>query len=102
MHVSSNRTSTGAGQVTAAGEIDLATAPHLDRAVRELLSCDEITSIEIDMAGVTFCDSSCLAVLDEALDLANRRGVRLRVTDLQSPVRRVLEIVGLLDVLTRP
>jgi anti-sigma B factor antagonist len=48
--------------VTVAGELDVATAPTLRQAFLDLLS-DGTPDIAIDVSGVTFVDSSGLAVL---------------------------------------
>ena len=81
----------GDGVVHLVGEIDAATAPKLDRCLEH-----EPRIRVIDMAQVTFMDSSGLKVLV----IANRsRDASDRIT-LQAPsaaVRRVLDIAGIAE-----
>jgi anti-sigma B factor antagonist len=81
-------------QLTAAGEIDLASAPilvtQLDRAID-----DGDGLIVIDLGDVTFMDSSGVHALVTAHQAAPDR---LRLHTLHPAVRRVLEITAVLDV----
>jgi anti-anti-sigma regulatory factor len=56
--------------------------------------------VEIDLAGVTFMDCTGLGVLVAARQAVLRTGGHLRVTNPQPIVRSVLELTGLLGVLT--
>jgi anti-sigma B factor antagonist len=53
----------------------------------------------IDMAGVGFIDSSGLAALVSSFRQCRERGARLRIVNLQDPVRLILEITRLHEVL---
>jgi anti-sigma B factor antagonist len=76
--------------VTMAGEFDLSNAAEL----RQCLSAfDDARSVVLDMAGVTFIDSTALAVLVVALN----RGLRLSVTNASEFAHRVLTVSGLAD-----
>lgn len=82
----------GARSVVAiAGELDMATAPLLDRVLRRLCSPAE-RELEIDVAELTFCDCSGLSVL---LHAARRRGRSLTLSHSSPALRR---LIGLADV----
>ena len=86
--------SSTAACLSAAGEIDLASAPilasHLQRAID-----DGDGVVAVDLGDVTFIDSSGVNALVTAHLAAP---TRLRLTRLHPNVRRVLEIADLLDV----
>jgi anti-anti-sigma factor len=83
------------------GEADLATADELSRGLAAAIAVDGVHKIVVDLAELSFCDSCGLAALDEAFDAARQRGVALRIATPRGAVRRILEITGLLDALTR-
>lgn len=82
--------------VTVEGELDAATAPELAQALRAAAPGETIT---VDLAGLTFIDSSGIAVLLAAHRREETDGTRLRLTRPSEPVRRTIGICGLLDVL---
>jgi anti-sigma B factor antagonist len=90
--------------VTLVGELDMATAPSLADVLDSLLS-DGPGEIVVDLAGLSFIDSSGLAVL---VTTQNALGEQGRGLSLRSPRRhavKVLEMAGLvnfLDVRTEP
>ncbi|WP_433828509.1 STAS domain-containing protein [Actinoplanes sp. CA-015351] len=102
MNVDVRRTAAGVVDIAVAGVIDLATAPDLKRVLFEALDDADTRTILVDLAEVSFCDSSGIATLDEAYGAAAERAMRLRVTNESPRVRRVLEIVGMLETLTQP
>jgi len=75
------------------GEIDLMTAPELD----ECLGAAE-GDVRLDMSAVTFVDSVGLSVLITHHGRRLRDGEALRIVDMSQPVRRLLEITGLLPI----
>ncbi len=75
--------------VEVAGEIDMATAPTLTDCLAHLQG-----RIVIDLAHVTFLDSSGIGALIQA---RKRGGSELVLRHPQNNVRRVLELVGLDD-----
>jgi anti-sigma B factor antagonist len=80
--------------VTADGEIDMATAPELDNAVRQSLT-ERPGTLVIDLRRARFFSSAGIAVLVTA-----HRGsaeVALRVVADDSIVLRPLELTGLID-----
>jgi anti-sigma B factor antagonist len=78
------------GALILAGEIDSYTAPELS----EHLGADPPVEV-VDVAGVTFIDSSGLRVLVEAHQTRAAAGSRLVLRAPSSAVQRLLEISGL-------
>lgn len=85
----------GATVIVVAGEIDASNADHLREAVVDAL--DARSTLVIDLAGVTFMDSSGLSVLNHALTQVAEQEGKLTLRAPSSSVRRLLEITGLTD-----
>lgn len=77
------------------GEIDLATADLLARAVEQV--DDRVGRVVVDLSGVSFLDSSALNVLVRCKRLLDRREIALRVVSPGPVVRRVFEFTHLSD-----
>ncbi|MGH3916669.1 MAG: STAS domain-containing protein [Pseudonocardiaceae bacterium] len=86
--------------VVVAGEVDLLTAPRLRQTILDLLAEEPPRGVRIDLAEVGLLDSTGVFVLIDTYKRAQIRGVTLIVERPQRIVRRVLEICGLLDILT--
>jgi len=83
----------GATVVSLGGELDLYNAEDVRSALLEACG-DEPDVLVVDLAEVTFIDSTALGVLIEARSrLADRGGFRLAAPGLES--RRALEVSGL-------
>ncbi|MFJ9924905.1 anti-anti-sigma factor [Streptomyces misionensis] len=54
-----------------------------------------ITEVELDLAGVTFMDTTGLALLDLLTEYGVRQGVRVTTCRWRGQPRRVLELIGL-------
>jgi len=92
--------SDGVAVVVVEGEHDVYTAPSLNDQLTVLL--DERVPFVIDLTKTTFVDSSVLRVLLEAKRRAEERGLGFAIAlgeDESGPVRRVLDITGLVPVL---
>lgn len=90
----------GVAVMVVEGEHDVYTAPSLSEQLDSLLG--EGLPFVIDLTPATFVDSSVLRVLLEARRRADERGIGFAVAlaqDEQGPVRRVLDITGLVPVL---
>ena len=74
------------------GELDVATGPQLAAVLDE---CDDRTTVVVDLAHVTFLDSSGLAVLIKAHKQAVKREASFTVQNPQPNVRKVFEITRL-------
>jgi anti-sigma B factor antagonist len=79
-----------------AGEVDIQTSPILEMELNSLLD-QGTTSILVDLAGVTFLDSTGLSVLIAGLKRCQTTGGDLRLQSPRPNVLRVLEITGLTD-----
>ena len=89
----------GAGAtVVLAGEIDLATAPELQARLEVLI--DATTGdVALDVARVTFLDSTGLHVIALAHQRLRDGCRQLRVSNPATRVRRVLELSGMARLL---
>ena len=83
--------------LSVAGEVDIQTSPILQKHLQELLDQGK-TSIVVDLAEVTFLDSTGLSVLVAGIKRCQGAGGDMRIVSPQPNVRRVLEITGLTDV----
>jgi anti-sigma B factor antagonist len=83
------------------GELDLATAPRLHKPVDDLLARNgqHRSLVLIDLAEVTFCDSSGLRALLEIRDRCQRVGTTLRLTNVPADIHRIFELTGTASVL---
>jgi anti-anti-sigma factor len=88
----------GVLRLVLSGEVDMATAVQIPEATDKALS-EHATEVLIDLAAVTFLDSTGMRALLTAQRIAAESRVPLRVVGAQGGVERVLTITGLLDVL---
>ena len=89
-------------ELRAEGQIDLATVPYFQEEVeRAAATAPEGSRIVIDLSGCAFIDSTGLRVLSELCVHGDDGGVVFVLGATSAPVRRVLEVSGLADVLPR-
>ena len=83
------------------GELDLATAPLLHKHIDALRAGNgqHRALVLLDLAEVTFCDSSGLRALLEILDRCHRVGTNLRLTNVPPSVHRLFQLTGTTSVL---
>jgi len=82
------------------GEVDFSKAPELRQSLMDVISAESPRKLVIDMAGISYMDSSGVATLVEAMQ-AQRKGQRAMVLcGLQPRVRSVFEISRLDSVFT--
>lgn len=89
-------------QVTLAiqGELDLLTAPVLATAVDEVIASGA-SKIVLDCTELAYLDSSGIAVLIQAWDgMKGRATMPVVVTNISDEVRRVLDVCGVIDLVT--
>jgi anti-sigma B factor antagonist len=92
-------TANGAASVVVlSGEVDLRHSPALRRALMELML--EKRPVAVDLSGVEYIDSSGIAGLVEAYQMARRNGTRFALAAVSDPVRRVLQLARLDRVFT--
>ncbi|WP_432967273.1 STAS domain-containing protein [Dactylosporangium sp. CA-233914] len=82
------------------GLVDLGTQPALERALDDALAVTGVHAIVVDLERLTLLDSTGIATLLHAYRTGRVGGVSLRVTNPTGMVYRVLEITGVLTVLT--
>ena len=80
--------------MTVRGDIDLASAPDFESSLRSALDGSP-SSITIDLAGLTFIDSSGLRVLVSLSKEAQSRATTLGLRNIPRHAQRVLDITGL-------
>jgi len=84
--------------VALAGDIDIHTAPQLDELLAGLLT-EGRTEVVVDLAGVSFLDSSALGVLIAAQRDLAAAGGGLRLAAPRPQVRKVFGITRLAEVI---
>lgn len=90
-------TEAGDGRYALEGELVFGTVTALDRRARKAFA--KTKSLEVDLAGVTRCDSAALALLLEWAGRARRDGRELRYRSLPSAllaIAAISEVEGLL------
>jgi anti-sigma B factor antagonist len=85
--------------VTVSGELDLASAPELE-AVFEGTDASASDRVLVDLAGVSFLDSSGIRALVRAKRRFDGIGAPLLLDAVSDAARQVLEISGVLDALS--
>ena len=91
--------SDGVAQLHLGGELDLTAKPAVSDLVSRRLADAAITRLVIDLAGVTFIDSSGIGTLIGCRNLADRAGKSLQAIGAQGRVARVLDLTGVGDLL---
>lgn len=86
------------GSIVLAGEFDSYAADGLDAALGRL---PPERAAAVDVAGVTFLDSSALRVLLLHYDRLRSSGGELKLVEPSLPVRRLLEVSRLEELLGR-
>jgi anti-anti-sigma factor len=88
----------GVERLVPVGELDLATAPILERAFDLAFDDGDVRMIVVDLAELSFMDSSGLHLLLRMTE-ACRAGDRLRVVNGSPAVVRLLDVSGTSDLL---
>jgi anti-anti-sigma factor len=102
LHIDMSCPSPIMARVVVVGEVDLASAVLLRDRLLRVLHDQTPAVIHIDLTGVAFLDCTGIGALVAVYNTALRSGCQLRVTHPQPIVRQVLEVTGLLGVLTAP
>lgn len=84
-------------EIEVSGELDLASAPEFGRLIRAHGTHDQVIVV---LAECSFADSTALNELAKAHSNSSNGGPALLLRSPQAPVRRVLEVCGLDQVLT--
>jgi anti-sigma B factor antagonist len=80
------------------GEMDLAAAPDITELGCIALDDAGIEAVVIELAAVTFMDSTAIGALIMLRNAALERGKKLALTHVPDRVQKVLTISGLTDV----
>lgn len=81
------------------GDVDLSRSPTLRQALREA-QARKPRRIVVDLAAVDYMDSSGVATLVEALQIARRSNTRIVLCGMRDRVRSIFEIARLDTVFT--
>jgi anti-sigma B factor antagonist len=76
------------------GEIDLHVSPEVSKELRTLVA-EKPKLLVVDLAKVTYMDSSGLAVLIEGMQAVQEYGGTFRLASVQESVRHIFEIARL-------
>jgi anti-sigma B factor antagonist len=82
------------------GELDLATVNELTTVLNECIAHPTCRRVVVDLSEVIFIDSVTISAFILAYNKAAETGHALAVTGATGPVHRVLELAGVLDVLS--
>src|SRR3954469_20021032 len=85
-----------AWSVVVRGEIDMETAPQLERVLDEVVAKGALL-VTLDLEGVDFLDSSGLRVILGASNKLGEHDGQLLIEGASSAVERVLEITGVIE-----
>ncbi|WIN00665.1 STAS domain-containing protein [Actinoplanes oblitus] len=99
-----NTTADAEGNLVVAlrGDIDFTNSADVIRTIRAGAADAAGPDIEVDLAAVTFLDSSGIAVLVRLLHLAEQRAGQLRLLHPPEKVRDQLYLAGLAELLGAP
>ncbi|MBM0239468.1 STAS domain-containing protein [Micromonospora sp. ATA32] len=90
----------GTAVVTLFGELDIAAASPLGDVLQAAIA--RAPRVQVDLARVSFIDSTVLNAFVNAHGRATDRGVSLALVNPTSHVRRVLSMTGILPLLAEP
>lgn len=88
----------GDAVVAVSGELDLSTVPELSRSLAPVLDAHPHELI-LDLTGLRFIDSTGLSLIVRTSNALKAHEGTLALTHPSPPVRKVLEIVGLDELL---
>ncbi|OGS62354.1 MAG: hypothetical protein A3J79_09300 [Elusimicrobia bacterium RIFOXYB2_FULL_62_6] len=83
-----------AAVISPAGEVDMHESPRLRAALLDAIALRP-AAVVVDLAGVTFIDSSGVATLVEAMKLAKAEGLSLVLAGMSDKVRDVFALARL-------
>jgi len=85
--------------LTVVGEVDIAVTDEFASATSRCLAAGDVSTLRVDLADVTFLDSSGLGSLVRARNEAEALGKHLVIANPSVPVTKVFRISGLSGVL---
>jgi anti-sigma B factor antagonist len=84
------------------GEVDYSTALDLRAAISATLSAGDVDTIIVDLAGVTFLDSTGVGTLVVAARICAELKVEFRVCDPNPFIAKLFTVVGVAEMLGLP
>lgn len=81
-------------QIILSGNIDYSTQDEIRRENNKALAADHVTEIHVNLADVTFLDSSSIRALLLLQKKASASGKSLVILNCNHPVREIFEIGG--------
>ena len=90
----------GVLRLAIAGEVDISNADLLTDAITKLIIAGHVAELIIDLDRVTFLDSTGISSLVRGHNLAAAFGIAYLVTNPHDMVHKVLDITGVLSLLT--
>lgn len=84
-------------KICVSGELDLLTAPQIRAELLALVWATHARQIVVDLAGVTFADTTGMQPFEEAQLLLNRAGRNLQLRNVPPSVTRLIRAAGLED-----
>ena len=94
VRIETRKIDTGETQVAVLGEVDLATAPAFEKALKKVRG-----RVVVDLRKVEFMDSTGIRVILTHRERLEAAGGHLRAVATKGPVLTVLEIAGVLEML---
>lgn len=82
------------------GEVDAFTAPHLKEKLLELIQHSIYPTVSLDVANVTYMDSTGVGVLIGAMKACKRSDRKLVIKNVPPRIERLFKITGLIDVIS--
>jgi anti-anti-sigma factor len=101
-HIDISHTGAGVTVVAVSGEIDLSAHDELSSAIVDAVQAKGTDQVIVDLSETAFMDSTGIKVLIRGHEAAAEAGVPYHVNGAQGPVRRVLEVTGVLSLLESP
>jgi anti-sigma B factor antagonist len=86
--------------VTVIGELDLAAAEIVTKAIHQEITTTGARAVHVDLSGTQFIDSTGISILLKGRRVADRTGVAYRVIGATDMVREILSLTGVLEHLT--
>jgi anti-sigma B factor antagonist len=77
------------------GRLTIDSSPHLRPVLHGAIAAAQPAGVVVDLAGVSYLDTSAIATLIEAARLARDRGIKVRVAGLAGAPRLLAEIIEL-------
>ncbi len=92
----------GVLRLAISGEVDISTADFLTDAITNVIVAGHVAELIIDLDQVTYLDSTGISALIRGHHLAAAFGIAYLVSNPHDMVHKVLDITGVLGLLTEP